>query len=256
VKVVSDQEVFNCPDLCSTQEEADTRMILQALHADKRLKELGKQGMIIIKTSDTDVIVLRIYFDKQMTNTIELWVQIGNVSNVKDGHRFLPIHELCSSLSEITCRVLPGAHALSGCNTTSSFFGNDKQLVCKILKDIVSDFHDLDNLGDPDKDVAISCSSLFVARLYVQRSFASSHHNINKFRVKLATGRDASLVRLPPSEAALRHHIIRTSFQTKVWHASCLANKGNNKISEQSNKGNVKTHKYMHRQNQSTTGKL
>jgi hypothetical protein len=29
VKVVSDQEVFDCPDLCSTQEEADTRMILR-----------------------------------------------------------------------------------------------------------------------------------------------------------------------------------------------------------------------------------
>jgi hypothetical protein len=51
VKVVSDQEVFDCPNLYSTQEEADTRMILQALHADKRLKELGKQGRIIIKIS-------------------------------------------------------------------------------------------------------------------------------------------------------------------------------------------------------------
>jgi hypothetical protein len=82
VKVVSDQEVFDCPDLHSTQEEANTRMILQALHADKRLKELGKQGRLIIKTSDTDVIVLCIYFDKQMTNTGELWVQMGNVSIV------------------------------------------------------------------------------------------------------------------------------------------------------------------------------
>jgi hypothetical protein len=78
VKVVSDQE------------EADTRMILQALHADKRLKELGKQVRIIIKTSDADVIVLCIYFDKQMTNTSELWVQMGNVSSVKDGRRVLP----------------------------------------------------------------------------------------------------------------------------------------------------------------------
>jgi hypothetical protein len=42
VKFVSDQEVFGFPDLYSIQEEADTRMILQALHADKRLKELGK----------------------------------------------------------------------------------------------------------------------------------------------------------------------------------------------------------------------
>jgi hypothetical protein len=78
-------------------------------------------------------------------------------------------------------------------------------------------------LGDPDKDDAISCSSRFVARLCDQKSFASSHHNINKLRVKLATVRDASLVRLPPSEAALRQHILRASFQTKVWHTSCLA---------------------------------
>jgi hypothetical protein len=40
--------------------------------------------------------------------------------------------------------------------------------------------------------------------------------------VKLATGQDARLVRLPPSEATLRRHILRASFQTKVWH-SCLA---------------------------------
>jgi hypothetical protein len=58
----------------------------------------------------------------------------------------------------------------------------------------------------------------------IRRSFfASSHHNINTFRVKLATSRDASLVRLPPSEAALRQHILRASFQTKVSHASFLA---------------------------------
>jgi hypothetical protein len=69
-------------------------MIRQALHVDKRLKELGKQGRIIIKTSDTDVIVLSIYFDKQMTNTSELWVQMRNVCSVKNGRRFLPIHEL------------------------------------------------------------------------------------------------------------------------------------------------------------------
>jgi hypothetical protein len=52
--------------------------------------------------------------------------------------------------------------------------------VYKTLKDAASDFHDLDNLRDPDKDVAISCSSWFVTRLYDQKSFASSHQNINK----------------------------------------------------------------------------
>ena len=105
---------------------------------------------------------------------------MGNVSSVKDGRRFLHIHELCSSLSEITCRVLPAAHSLSGCDTTSFFFGIGEKSVYKILKDAAPDFHDLDNLGDPDKDVAIACSSRFVVRLYDQKkSFASSHHNIN-----------------------------------------------------------------------------
>ena len=40
------------------------------------------------------------------------------------------------------------------------------------------------------------------------------------------------------------------------FSANRAVNKGNNKISEQSNKGKVKTHKYINRQNQSTTGKL
>jgi hypothetical protein len=34
--------------------------------------------------------------------------------------------------------------------------------VYKILKDAASDFHDLDNLGDPDKDVAISFCHLLI----------------------------------------------------------------------------------------------
>ena len=43
--------------------------------------------------------------------------------------------------------------------------------------------------------------------------------------------------------------------QSKIQNS---ANKGNNKLpnSEQSYKGKVKTHKYLNRQNQSTTGKL
>jgi hypothetical protein len=45
-----------------------------------------------------------------------------------------------------------------------------------LLKVAASDFHDLDNLGDPDKDVAISCSSPFVARLYDQNVFCLHEH--------------------------------------------------------------------------------
>jgi hypothetical protein len=73
--------------------------------------------------------------------------------------------------------------------------------VYKILK--APDFHDLDNLGDPDKDVAISCSSWFVARLYDQKkSFASSHHNINKLQVKLTSASSCVLYKSGQSKTS------------------------------------------------------
>jgi hypothetical protein len=36
-------------------------------------------------------------------------------------------------------------------------------------------------------------------------------------------GRFYMILILGTSEAALRQHILRASFQTKVWHTSCLA---------------------------------
>ena len=41
-----------------------------------------------------------------------------------------------------------------------------------------------------------------------------------------------------------------------IWKICSFIYKGNNKITEQFYKGKVKTHKYINRQNQSTTGKL
>jgi hypothetical protein len=79
-KVVSDQEVFDCPDLYSTQEETDTRMILQALHADKRLKELGKQGRIIIKTTVLNTTNVS-HLDPQFTVVGHLLIKINTENN-------------------------------------------------------------------------------------------------------------------------------------------------------------------------------
>jgi hypothetical protein len=40
--------------------------------------------------------------------------------------RYIPVHELCKSLSSVVCEILPADHALTGCDTTSSFFGIGK----------------------------------------------------------------------------------------------------------------------------------
>jgi hypothetical protein len=108
-------------------------MILQALHADKRLKELEKQGRIIIKSSDTDVIVLCINFDKQMTNISELWLQMGNVSSVKDGRRFLHLEPQFTNVCHLLIKI----------NTENNHicirgFDNDPALLFQFFEPFVS----------------------------------------------------------------------------------------------------------------------
>ena len=51
----------------------------------------------------------------------------------------------------------------------------------------------------------------------------SAHDNVNELRVKSALAKDASLVRLPPSEAGIKQHILRVSLQVYVWMNSHVA---------------------------------
>jgi hypothetical protein len=53
-----------------------------------------------------------------------------------------PFHDICSMLGSVLCRVLPAAHALTGCGTTFSFFGVVKNTMYKVLKDSQKGFVD------------------------------------------------------------------------------------------------------------------
>ena len=70
----------------------------------------------------TDVLVLCVLYLPQMQHTEELWLYMGTVSGDKDGRKYIPVHDLCSSLSNITCQILPSHHTLAVCDPTSAFF--------------------------------------------------------------------------------------------------------------------------------------
>ena len=72
----------------------------------------------------------------QMQHTEELWLYMGTVSGDNDGRRYIPVHDLCSSLSNITCQILPSLHALTGCDTTSAFFRIGKKICLQNLENI------------------------------------------------------------------------------------------------------------------------
>jgi hypothetical protein len=48
--------------------------------------------------------------------------------------KFIPVHDLYNSLGAEMANILPVAHSLTGCDTTSSFFDIGQKTVYKILK--------------------------------------------------------------------------------------------------------------------------
>ena len=87
-------EVIECPSLSSTQEEADTRIILQSLHADSEFGARNVKGRIVIRCSDTDVLVLCIHYFGRLEHTNELWLFMGSVVKGRDSRRYIPVHEV------------------------------------------------------------------------------------------------------------------------------------------------------------------
>ncbi len=106
------------PELESNHEEADTRMILHVLHADKTFSQSGRKGRIVIQCKDTDVLVLGIYYFLQLNSTDEMWIKTGVVTSTTELRRYIPVHDICNSMPHTLCRIMPAAHTLSGCDTT------------------------------------------------------------------------------------------------------------------------------------------
>jgi hypothetical protein len=59
------------------------------------------RGRIVVKSPDTDVLV---------KNTSELWFQTGLITSTKHCRRYIPVHDLCNSLSSVVCEILPADH--------------------------------------------------------------------------------------------------------------------------------------------------
>ena len=107
--LLTDGWCADVPELQSTQEEADTRLILHALHSVQH----DRVKRVIVHANATDVIVICIYYACTMQDQLpEVWVRYGPDS-------YLPIHLIDQSLGETICLALPFNHSLGGKDITS-----------------------------------------------------------------------------------------------------------------------------------------
>jgi len=111
-------------DLCSSHEEADTRLLLHASHAAS-----NRMHTVVVVADDTAVLILLIAFAHCMT--AEVYMKSGSAGNAK----VYCITNVSKSLNQAVCGALPGLHAFTGCDSVSALAGKGKvnayKLMCK-----------------------------------------------------------------------------------------------------------------------------
>ena len=119
-------EVFEC-----NHEEADTRMVLHACLDDTN---------VVVVSRDTDVFILLVHAFSIVKPTSQWFMKI-------DHQKYVDIGKACSYLGEKVSLRLPQFHAITGCDTTSFFFGVGKVKVLKKLIKDSSKYALLDSIG-------------------------------------------------------------------------------------------------------------
>ena len=213
--VTHDVQVLSKPELqdmlsispCS-HEEADTRMFLHVYHAVRH-----GHRKILVQTVDTDVVVLAVSIAQTLPPECELWLAFGTGKHFK----YLAAHTIASGLGPEKARVLPVFHALTGCDTVSSFNGHGKKTawaVWSVLPELTGALLKVSVAPDDIPQEVMVTIERFVILLYDRTSTCT---DINTARRKMfAKKHNAQLI--PPTRAALEEHVKRALYQgAHIW---------------------------------------
>ena len=109
--------------MSSSQEEADTKLILHA-----RFAAVETNGPLVIVADDTDVLILALAHQSDIPQRMFL------LKRTSARKRLVDVQHLSKALGLTVCKALPGLHAYTGCDYTSAFAGQDKLKALKLVK--------------------------------------------------------------------------------------------------------------------------
>ena len=195
-------------------EEADSRMLLHANHA-----ALSGHTKILIRTVDTDVVVLAVSVAATLGAEYEIWLAFGTGKNF----RHLAAHKIAIGLGQKKALALPMFHVLTGCDTVSSFVGHGKKtawITWNVLPQLTDALLTLSCAPREISEDAMHTIERFVILLYDRTSTCT---DIDKARQKLFA-KKTNVKQMPPTRAALEQHLKRAAYQGgHIWGQSLLA---------------------------------
>jgi len=120
-KITCDEAV-EVVELKTSQEEADTRILLHAKHASSDVSS------IVIIAEDTDILIVS--WNAKESISCNIFIKCGT----KNRTRFIDVSKVATSLGKQVCNSLIGMHAFTGCDTVSAFSGRGKVRALMLLK--------------------------------------------------------------------------------------------------------------------------
>ena len=208
-QVTSSNSDHDISGLSSTQEEADTRVILHACEASS----CGFQR-IVICARDTDILALLLAFRHDIAAE-EIFMKSGTYQKPK----YVAIHRI--SLGDQIRRSLLQFHALTGSDTTSQFSNIGKKTAWKVFctDDNAKLLEDLGTEPRCSPDV-LKIVEAFVCKLY--RPICTTTR-IQSLRSSMFRTSIKDLGSLPPTQDSLVQHIQRVNHQVFIWRNAAVA---------------------------------
>ena len=124
MKTVKTTDSSPMRELFSSQEEADTKIILHCVHASNQ----PPCEKIIVRSPDTDDFLLLLAFSSEIKKNLFFDTSTGN------NRCQLAISNLSDKTPSKLRQALLGLHAFTGCDSTSSFIGKAKIRPLSIMK--------------------------------------------------------------------------------------------------------------------------
>ena len=90
-----------------------------------------ENSKVIIRTSDTDVLVIALGCLEYITESINLWLEVGLYA--KNSLRYIDVRKLFNKLWKDLCRALPAFHVFTGSDYTAAFSRKGKFRPIKTL---------------------------------------------------------------------------------------------------------------------------
>lgn len=181
----------------SSQEEADTKLLLHAIDATT-----SGATIIDIISPDFDVFVL------SLRQFRELCENTSPVSGRGQRHRKVLLSPIVRALGPARTAALPGFHAWSGADIIGSFAGKRKLACWEVFfetdEDIIIALTDLGTTAQPTLRT-VTAIEKSVCQLYRPKTRISSVKDVRWF---LFRRKQAQSERLPPTQAALKEAIL------------------------------------------------